>query len=80
MTLTPSSLTRSASESVNMIWASLNTVATGAHATERLIADRALAGVTGRYFNGTAEGRADAQAYDAHAREQLWELSDSLTS
>jgi NAD(P)-dependent dehydrogenase (short-subunit alcohol dehydrogenase family) len=59
---------------------SLNTVATGAHATERLIADPALAGVTGRYFNGTAEGRADAQAYDAHAREQLWELSESLTS
>jgi len=59
---------------------SLNTVATGARATERLIADPALLGVTGRYFNGTAEARADAQAYDAQARAQLWELSESLTS
>jgi NAD(P)-dependent dehydrogenase (short-subunit alcohol dehydrogenase family) len=60
--------------------ASLNTVADGAGATERLIADPALVGVTGRYFNVRSEATADPQAYDAGAREALWELSEQLTS
>jgi len=59
---------------------SLNTVERGARATERLIADPALDGVTGRYFNGEQEARADPQAYDAGARERLWTLSERLTS
>jgi NAD(P)-dependent dehydrogenase (short-subunit alcohol dehydrogenase family) len=50
----------------------------GAEATERLAADPALEGTTGRYFNGTREARADAQAYDAEARRRLRELSLSL--
>ena len=33
---------------------------------------------TGRYFNGTREARANAQAYDADAREHLRRLSDEL--
>ena len=51
----------------------------GVAATARLAADPALDGVTGRYFNGTRESRADEQAYDPAARRRLWELSERLT-
>jgi NAD(P)-dependent dehydrogenase (short-subunit alcohol dehydrogenase family) len=34
---------------------------------------------TGQYYNGTREGRANAQAYDEAARERLRRLSDELT-
>jgi hypothetical protein len=47
-------------------------------ATLRLVADESLDGVSGRYFNGTRESRADAQAYDTDARAELRELSDGL--
>jgi hypothetical protein len=50
----------------------------GLQATWRLAADPALDGVTGVYFNGTGEQRADAQAYDADARRRLRELSERL--
>jgi NAD(P)-dependent dehydrogenase (short-subunit alcohol dehydrogenase family) len=50
----------------------------GLEATQRLVADPALEGVTGRYFNGTREARADPQAYDAAARARLRELSERL--
>jgi NAD(P)-dependent dehydrogenase (short-subunit alcohol dehydrogenase family) len=50
----------------------------GLDATWRLVADPSLQGVTGAYFNGTREARADAQAYDAGARRQLRELSERL--
>jgi NAD(P)-dependent dehydrogenase (short-subunit alcohol dehydrogenase family) len=52
----------------------------GVEATLRLVADPALAGVTGRYFNGTRDARADDQAYDADARRRLRELSERVTS
>jgi NAD(P)-dependent dehydrogenase (short-subunit alcohol dehydrogenase family) len=55
-----------------------STLEEGVDATMRLIADPALAGVTGRYFNGGRESRADAQAYDPLARRRLWELSERL--
>jgi NAD(P)-dependent dehydrogenase (short-subunit alcohol dehydrogenase family) len=51
----------------------------GLEATARLVADPALERVTGRYFNGACESRADPQAYDAAARRRLWELSERLT-
>jgi NAD(P)-dependent dehydrogenase (short-subunit alcohol dehydrogenase family) len=51
----------------------------GVEATARLAADPDLDGVTGRYFNGTRDVRADGQAYDAGARRRLWELSERLT-
>ncbi len=54
---------------------SLSTVEEGALATERLILEDVG---TGRYFNGQREARADPQAYDADARERLWELSERL--
>jgi NAD(P)-dependent dehydrogenase (short-subunit alcohol dehydrogenase family) len=54
-------------------------LADGVDATLRLIADPALDGVSGRYFDGTEESAADCQAYDEDARRQLWELSERLT-
>jgi NAD(P)-dependent dehydrogenase (short-subunit alcohol dehydrogenase family) len=50
----------------------------GLEATWRLVADPSMQGVTGAYFNGTGESRADAQAYDAGARRELRELSERL--
>ena len=55
-------------------------IAQGARATERLIADPTLAGVTGRYFNGLREAEPDPQANDPEARERLWRVSESLIS
>ena len=46
--------------------------------TWRLAAEPGLDGVTGRYFFGVDEARADAQAYDADARRRLRELSTQL--
>jgi NAD(P)-dependent dehydrogenase (short-subunit alcohol dehydrogenase family) len=55
-----------------------STVQEGLAATWRLVADPSLQGVTGAYFNGTREARADAQAYDLDARRRLRELSQRL--
>jgi NAD(P)-dependent dehydrogenase (short-subunit alcohol dehydrogenase family) len=55
-----------------------STVEEGLEATWRLVADPALDGVTGTYFNGTREARADPQAYDEDARRRLRELSERL--
>jgi NAD(P)-dependent dehydrogenase (short-subunit alcohol dehydrogenase family) len=58
----------------------VSTLEQGTRATLRLVADPALDGVTGAYFNGEREARADAQAYDPDARRRLWELSERLTA
>lgn len=50
----------------------------GVQATLRLVTDPGLEGVTGRYFNGTAEADPNPQARDATARRRLRELSDQL--
>ena len=55
-----------------------STVREGLEATWRLVADPSVEGVTGAYFNGTREVRADAQAYDLDARRRLRELSQRL--
>jgi NAD(P)-dependent dehydrogenase (short-subunit alcohol dehydrogenase family) len=57
-----------------------STVREGADATERLIGDVALDGVSGRYFNGRREAAPNAQAGDLSARGQLWELSERLVA
>jgi NAD(P)-dependent dehydrogenase (short-subunit alcohol dehydrogenase family) len=57
----------------------LSTIEEGLEATVRLVADPQLEGVSGRYFDGLAEGRARPQAYDTDARQQLWRLSEELT-
>ncbi|MEN3280093.1 MAG: hypothetical protein V7607_1233 [Solirubrobacteraceae bacterium] len=50
----------------------------GVEATWRLAASPSLDGVTGGYFFGTDEARADEQAYDTDARRRLRELSQRL--
>jgi NAD(P)-dependent dehydrogenase (short-subunit alcohol dehydrogenase family) len=49
----------------------------GARAVVRLITEADLG--SGRYFNGVNEQRANAQAYDATARDRLRTLSEELT-
>jgi NAD(P)-dependent dehydrogenase (short-subunit alcohol dehydrogenase family) len=56
------------------------TVAEGVRATTRLIADPGLDGVSGRYYNGLREARANEQAYDPDARRRLWELCERWTA
>lgn len=56
----------------------MSTVEEGAEAVVRLAVSPALEGVTGRYFDGTREARANRQAYDAEARKRLWALSEEL--
>ena len=55
-----------------------STVQEGAGATVRLAVSPELEGVTGRYFDGQREARANRQAYDAGARKRLWVLSEEL--
>lgn len=52
----------------------------GVTATLALVADPDLEGVTGTYYNGTRESRADPQAYDHDARSRLDEISQALTA
>ncbi|GAA0553115.1 hypothetical protein [Actinomadura livida] len=46
----------------------------------RLVTDPALDDISGRFYNGLKEARADAQAYDPDARARLRDLSEQLTS
>jgi NAD(P)-dependent dehydrogenase (short-subunit alcohol dehydrogenase family) len=57
----------------------VSTIAQGVEATFRLVAGPELAGVSGRFYNGQREARADPQAYDAEARGRLLGLSERLT-
>ncbi len=50
----------------------------GVAATARLVLDDDLAGVTGRYFNGTAEAAPAAEARDPEARAALLALTREL--
>jgi NAD(P)-dependent dehydrogenase (short-subunit alcohol dehydrogenase family) len=50
----------------------------GLRATLRLVVDPELDGVTGRYFDGLREARANEQAYDPGFRAGLRELTESL--
>jgi NAD(P)-dependent dehydrogenase (short-subunit alcohol dehydrogenase family) len=55
-----------------------DSLATGIESTMRLIADPALDGVTGKFFDRMEEARVDEQAYDEDARRRLRELSEEL--
>ena len=48
-------------------------------ATTHLITAPELDQVSGRYYNGLREARAESQAYDRQARRQLRQLSEQLT-
>jgi len=56
-----------------------SSVEQGAEAILKLAVSPELEGESGLYFNGQREARADAQAYDADARQQLKALSIKLT-
>jgi NAD(P)-dependent dehydrogenase (short-subunit alcohol dehydrogenase family) len=56
----------------------VSTLEQGVDATVRLVEDDALDDVSGRYFNGRREARADPQAYDRDARRRLAEASREL--
>lgn len=56
------------------------TIEEGAEALESLAVSPALEGVSGRYYDGLTVARADDQAYDAEARQQLVKLSEQLVA
>jgi NAD(P)-dependent dehydrogenase (short-subunit alcohol dehydrogenase family) len=56
----------------------ISTLEEGTAATLRLVVGSELDGVSGRYFDGQTEARANAQAYDLDARGRLRELSEQL--
>jgi NAD(P)-dependent dehydrogenase (short-subunit alcohol dehydrogenase family) len=56
----------------------MSTLEEGVEATVHLATGTDVEGVTGRYFDGMREARANAQAYDAGARRKLRELSERL--
>ena len=56
----------------------ISSVETGCEAILNLILGEGLN--SGQFFNGTRPARADAQAYDARARDRLRALSVELTS
>jgi NAD(P)-dependent dehydrogenase (short-subunit alcohol dehydrogenase family) len=56
----------------------VSTLQEGVDATLRLIVGPEVDGVSGTYFNGQREARADPQAYDADARRALREASAAL--
>src|SRR5713101_2148815 len=58
---------------------SVSIIEEGVQATTHLITASELDQVTGRYFNGLREARAESQAYDRQARHQLRQLSEQLT-
>ena len=57
----------------------MSTVEEGADAIMRLAASPEMEAKTGLYFNGQREAKADAQAYDAAARQKLRALSFELS-
>ncbi|MEV3921444.1 SDR family NAD(P)-dependent oxidoreductase [Actinomadura coerulea] len=63
-----------------MVSSPISTLEEGVRATRRLVTDPALDAVSGRFFDGLQEARANAQAYDSEARARLKALSDELTS
>jgi NAD(P)-dependent dehydrogenase (short-subunit alcohol dehydrogenase family) len=56
----------------------MSTVEDGAKAVVRLVASPEVGGITGRYFDGRREARANRQAYDERTRKLLWNVSEEL--
>src|ERR671916_746313 len=57
---------------------SMSTVEEGTEGVVRLAISPEIGGVTGRYFDGTREARANRQAYEPRVRNRLWVLSEEL--
>ena len=56
----------------------MSTVEEGTEALVRLAISQEVEGVTGAYFDGAREARANRQAYDPQVRGRLWVLSEEL--
>jgi NAD(P)-dependent dehydrogenase (short-subunit alcohol dehydrogenase family) len=64
---------------VKALWgAPLTSIEDGAEAVLRLIDSAAVAGTSGRYFEGFSEATALPQAYNREDRFRLWQLSEEL--
>jgi NAD(P)-dependent dehydrogenase (short-subunit alcohol dehydrogenase family) len=61
-------------------WKIMSTVEEGLEATIRLVAEPALDGVTGKYFDGLREAKADPQAYDSEVRRRLAAITEDLVA
>ena len=59
-------------------WNVMSTVEEGLEAIIRLAIDPALEGITGRYFDGLQEAKANVQAYDREVRSRLAVLTGDL--
>jgi len=57
----------------------MDTLEDGVNSVMHLATDPALDNVSGKYFDHQQEARANDQAYDAAARQRLWDLSMELT-
>jgi NAD(P)-dependent dehydrogenase (short-subunit alcohol dehydrogenase family) len=58
----------------------IHTVRESGDALARLLTDPALAGTTGRYFEGRQEIRSSDESYDENRAEELWHASEALTT
>jgi NAD(P)-dependent dehydrogenase (short-subunit alcohol dehydrogenase family) len=58
----------------------IHTVRESGDALARLLTDPALAGTTGRYFEGRREIRSSDESYDEKRAEELWQASEALTT
>ncbi|MDQ4103165.1 MAG: SDR family NAD(P)-dependent oxidoreductase [Actinomycetota bacterium] len=56
----------------------MSSIEDGVEATMRLAVSPEVDGVSGRYFDGMTESRANDQSYDAGARRRLWRFSEIL--
>ena len=56
----------------------MSTVEEGTEAVVRLAVSQEVEGITGRYFDGTRQTRANRQAYNPRDRNRLWVLSEQL--
>jgi len=59
-------------------WGVMSSVEEGLEATMRLVVDPALDGVTGMYFDGLREAKANPQAYDLEMRRKLAQVTEGL--
>jgi NAD(P)-dependent dehydrogenase (short-subunit alcohol dehydrogenase family) len=59
---------------------SIDSLEEGVEATVRIATSPDLELTTGRFFDRQREARPHDQAYDRHARQRLWDLSEKLTA
>jgi NAD(P)-dependent dehydrogenase (short-subunit alcohol dehydrogenase family) len=58
----------------------IHTIRESGDALARMLTDPALAGTTGRYFEGRREIRSSDESYDEARAERLWHASEALTA